>query len=298
MKLGKRLSMLAALVLLVGTLAVPAGAAGEVVGQNETLLTAMNGPGARGEECTLGDAAADALRDYAGTDIAVLPGGVFAFNLLGGDVTEEDVRLIFPEDDALGAAEITGAQLWDMLERSVSAVTVGENDRVDWDSSLSDGFLQVSGFSFRFDASDPPGARVAEVTLDDGREISVGDSETVLTAASTAALLAGGCGYDAVDYSPLELTLPEAFIRYIAGQNGALVRPELSRIGMFGTADSAFLNGVGSSAVLFLACAGAIALIGALTFGRSPAWKALKNRVMPETEEEKESTLNRFMKRR
>lgn len=280
---------------LVGWFSGSAHADNEIIGQNETLLTAMNEPGARGEECSLGDAAADALRDYAGTDIAFLPGGVFEYNLLGGDVTQEDISLVFPGNDTLGTAELTAEQVWDLLEYSVSAITVGEDDRVDWEQSLSDGFLQISGLRFRFDASSPPGERVIEVILDDGRSLSRG-GDTIVTAAGTAALFEGAYGYRACEYAPLERTLPAAFSAYIASLDGPLPPPELSRIERIGTADSAFLSGARSSAGLFIVCAGAIALVGALTFGRSAAWKALKERVMPKTEEEKESALDKFMR--
>lgn len=275
---------------------VPVFAANEVVGQNELLLTAMNEPGARGGECTLGDATADAMRESFGTEIALLPGGVFAFNLLGGDITREDVYLIFPGEDMLGTAELTAAELWEVLEHSVSKFTVNESDCVDWENSLFDGFLQVSGLSFRFDASSLPGERVTEVTLDDGRTIDPADHETIITVVSTAEMLSGGYGYPTLDWRETDLTLPEMFIRYLATVDGALKAPELSRITMIGTADNAFLNNVKSDAVLFLACAGAIALVGFLTFGRSAAWKALRDRAMPETEEEKESALNKFTK--
>lgn len=288
---------LAAAVFLLCTPTVTVWAAdGEIVGRSETLLTAMNEPGAGGAECSLGDAAADALRDYAGTDAALIPGGVFRFNLLGGDVTRADVYQIFPDDDELGICSLTAAQLWQMLEQSVSAITVGEGDRVDWERSLSDGFLQISGFRFRFDASSEPGQRVREVVLDDGRSLSRDDAGTVITAVGTAALFSGAYGYAPVECSALELTLPEAFIRYLRAQNGGLRMPDAARIEMIGTADRAFLSGMGPAAVVFLACAGAIALTGALTFGRSAAWKALKERVMPETEEEKKSVLNRFFR--
>lgn len=288
---------LAVIVLL--TITAPfssAVAAEEVIGSSETLLTAMNLPGARGEECPLGDVAADALIYVSGADAALIPGDVFRFNLLGGDVTRGEILLIFPDEDPLATAELTAAQLWKTLENSVSALTVGANDRVDWDRSLSDGFLQTAGLRFRFDVSDPPGERVKEVVLDDGRVLDPADTGTLLTVVSTEALFTGRYGFEPHAYHPLDMTIDEAFVDYLSSLNAPVARPEADRIEMIGSADSAFLNDAGTSAVLFLVCAGVIALTGFLTFGRSPAWKALKNRVMPETEEEKQSVLNRFFR--
>lgn len=269
----------------------------EVLGQNGTLLTAMNEPGARGAECTLGDVTADAARGYAGTDIALIPGGVFRFNLLGGDITREDIDLVFPQNDMLGVGEITAEELWAVLEQSVSAITLNEKDRIDWDRSLSDGFLQVSGLTFRFDASNPPGERVLEAALADGTALSPDDGTTAVTVVSTEAFFTGELAYPEREWTPLECGLADMFAQYTAALEDPLEAPAQDRIRRVGTQDSAFLSDVGSSVFLFLACAGVIALTGALTFGRSIAWKALKDRAMPETEEEKESTLNRLWKK-
>lgn len=274
----------------------PGVMAAEVLGQNESLLTATNEPGSRAQEMPLGNVAADAVRHCAGADIALIPGGCFRFNLLGGDVTHEDLELVFPEKDPLGMAEMTPAQVWNMLEHSFSPFVIGEDDRVDWDKSAWDGFLQVSGFRVRVDVTNEPGERVLEIVLNDGRSLSPADETTLLTVAATTAMLEGGYGYETALWDDLALTLPQAMEKYMAAQGGLLQAAESGRIDQIGTPDGALLSGIRSSAVLFLVCAGVIALTGAVTFGKSVAWKAMKDRAMPETEEEKNSELNRFLK--
>lgn len=291
----KRLLCISAVLLLLLTMTSGAMAA-EALGQNESLLTATNEPGTRAQEMPLGNVAADAVRYCAGADIALIPGGCFRFNLLGGDVTREDLELVFPEKDPLGTAEMTPAQVWDTLEHSFSTFVIGEGDRVDWEKSAWDGFLQVSGLRARVDVTNEPGERVLEIVLDDGRSLSPKDETTLLTVAATTAMLEGGYGYEAVLWNDLALTLPQAMEKYMAAQGGVLRAAVSGRIDQIGTPDGALLSGIRSSAVLFLVCAGVIALTGAATFGKSIAWKAMKDRAMPETEEEKNSELNRFLK--
>lgn len=277
--------------------AVPAAVAAEVLGQNETLLTATNEPGTRGQEMPLGNVTADAVRSSAGTDIAVVHGGCFQFNLLPGEITREDIDLVFPEEYPLVTAMITPKELWALLEHSVSTFVLGADERIDWQSSVWDGFLQVSGISFCFDVSNEAGTRVTAVSLSDGRELSRSDTDTLLSISATAQVFSGELGYCVIDSSSLDMSLTDAFIQYIYDRDGVLSAPDgAARIECIGAADDALFGETRFSAVLFLACAGGIALVGALTFGRSIAWKAMKDRAMPETEEEKNSALNRFMK--
>lgn len=275
----------AALGLLLAAMPLSAAAQGTVVGTAETLLIAMSDPGADAKEVPLGSAAADAVRMYAGTDAALIPGGCFWANLQSGEFTRDDVLAIFPGENALGTAEITAAQLLDMLEHSVSTFVVGEGDRVDYARSASEGFLQVSGITFRFDVSAPVGQRVVSAALEDGTALVRGDTDTVLTAAAPAELLEGGFGYQPVPYAALALSLPDALIWYASQPGVTLEPPEGERIKMIGSNDAAFLGGSGisSSVLVFLGCIAAIYAAYLLTLGRSPAWKALRDRTMPET---------------
>ncbi len=91
----------------------------------------------RRAETNLGDLAADAYRDQAGTDIAFIIGGTLRASIPAGDVTMNDVLRVFPFGNDMAAIEVTGQQILDALEWGSRSVP-GENG----------GFLQVSGLSY------------------------------------------------------------------------------------------------------------------------------------------------------
>ncbi|MEM1483435.1 bifunctional UDP-sugar hydrolase/5'-nucleotidase [Oscillospiraceae bacterium PP1C4] len=105
----------------------------------------------RNAETNLGDLCADAIRAAADTDIAVMNGGGIRAGLKAGEITYGDVLSVFPFGNHLRTIEVTGQQLLDALEISVSQIPE-ENG----------GFLQVSGLTFTFRTDMP-----SPVTRDD-----------------------------------------------------------------------------------------------------------------------------------
>lgn len=93
----------------------------------------------RRAETNLGSLCADAIRAAANTDVAVMNGGGIRAGIKAGEITYGDVLSVFPFGNHICAIEVTGRQLLDALELSVSAVPE-ENG----------GFLQVSGLTFTF----------------------------------------------------------------------------------------------------------------------------------------------------
>ncbi len=91
----------------------------------------------RRAETNLGDLAADAFREEAGADIAVINGGALRDSIERGEITLGDLYSVFPFNNGLCMVEMTGQQILDALEWGARAVP-GE----------SGGFLQVSGLSY------------------------------------------------------------------------------------------------------------------------------------------------------
>ncbi len=115
----------------------------------------------RSVETNLGDLCADAIRAATNADIAVMNGGGIRASLAAGEVTYGDVLTVFPFGNHLRTIQVTGQQLLDALELSVSAVPE-ENG----------GFLQVSGLTFTFRTSIP-----SPVTRDDSGMFTGVDGE-------------------------------------------------------------------------------------------------------------------------
>lgn len=194
------------------------------------------------EECSLGAAAADAARAAAGTDLALINSGDLYRNLLAGECTWEDVQSSFSQDRPLAKTSVTPAQLFELLEISVSHQVLDEEFHIEVAASSFEGFLQVSGFTFQYDMSAHAGERIYSVFLEDGTRLDPEDTETVLTLAAPAYMLSGGYGYPALPGEELGLTMAEALAEYIAaGQLTSQYAPE-GRIEALGTADSTIVN--------------------------------------------------------
>ncbi len=94
----------------------------------------------RNQETNLGDLCADAYRAMGETDIAFVNGGGVRDTIPAGDVTYGQIIKVHPFGNALCTVEVTGQEVLDALEMSVSSMP-GE----------SGGFLHVSGLKFTVD---------------------------------------------------------------------------------------------------------------------------------------------------
>lgn len=108
-------------------------------------------------ETNLGDLCADAFRYVTGADIGYVNGGGIRDDIASGDITYNDMLNVFPFDNLIGVAEVSGQILQDMLEMTMMS----------WPEE--DGsFPHVSGITFSVDTSIP-----SSVILD-GEEMFVG----------------------------------------------------------------------------------------------------------------------------
>lgn len=154
-------------------------------------------------EAAIGNLVADAMRLRYGTQLALTNGGGLRAPLPSSylpadttlrrttagyapgppyDLVVGDVFSVLPFGNVVVTRNVTGAQLWAALELSVSALPAA-NGR----------FAQISGFTFTFDSSRPPGSRVVSVTLNGGTPIL--PDGTIYTFATNDFINAGGDGY-------------------------------------------------------------------------------------------------------
>lgn len=205
-----------------------------VLGTVESLQQATNGYGCTTKEMELCDTVADAVRSACNTQIAIINGGDFLHNLQGGQATWNDILFIFTENKTLGVAEVSGAQLLEILEYGVSHATVDmSTETLDIEASSFDGFPQISGFTFAYDPTAPVGQRILYADLSDGTEIT---ADMTLTLAATEYMLSGGYGYPVIDHRSADLTLADATARYF--NEGTLGDPKMKRIASVGLSDS------------------------------------------------------------
>ena len=119
----------------------------EIIGRTAERLTRRYN-----EESDLGSLFADVLRDHGQTEIAFVHSGGIRADLPSGDITRENLLDAFPFIDFVTTLRMTGDQILDVLEQSLS---------------LERGVLQVSGMTVTYDLDRPVGERVVGVVIGD-----------------------------------------------------------------------------------------------------------------------------------
>ena len=133
-------------------------------------------------QTNLGNVITDAYLLATGADIAFENAGGIRASIAAGTVTYGDVINVSPYGNYVVTKELTGAQIKEMLESSLTIQKncIVANDSGEWDAWPNDSgsYLQVGGIIVRFDPAQPAGARVLSVQkdgqeLDDTKEYTV-----------------------------------------------------------------------------------------------------------------------------
>ena len=98
----------------------------------------------RVRQMEIGRFCAEAFREFTGADVALINGGGIRTGLKRGEVTINDILAVMPYGNLACTATMSGQQLLDAMEFSVSALP-----------NESGSFLQVSGLTYELDVSVP-----------------------------------------------------------------------------------------------------------------------------------------------
>ncbi len=140
----------------------------------------------RSQESAMGNLIADAMRAATGADVAIANGGGIRGDRVyeaGSTITRRDILTELPFGNATVMTEIPGSQLLAAIENGVSQVEKGAGR-----------FPQVSGMTYVFDPSAPPGSRVVELKVN-GEPV---DPDKLYKVAANDYILRGGDGYGAL----------------------------------------------------------------------------------------------------
>ena len=116
-----------------------------VIGQSEVDLMINDANGnriVRKQESNLGDFCADAFRLFTNADIALVNGGAVRTDVKRGEILFNDLYDVMPFGDMIATGTLSGQQLLDVLEFSVSSLPAEAGV-----------FMQVSGLQFTVDPS-------------------------------------------------------------------------------------------------------------------------------------------------
>ena len=133
-------------------------------------------------ESGIGNALADAFRAHYGADIGWVNGGGVRADIPGPVMTLRDAYSVFPFDNKVMHARVTGAALRQGLEQAAARV-----------QDLGGGFPQVAGMAFELDATRPPGERIGAIHVG-GRAL---DEAATYSIALTNYVFNGGDGVEA-----------------------------------------------------------------------------------------------------
>lgn len=155
------------------------GAAVVWAGTTASELTSAN---AQKKETTFGDLATDALRDAAGTTIALIPAVSFrSGSIPAGEVTLPQVGALLTQPaEKWAVVSLTGAKLGRTMARSVSRAPMPNA-----------GFLQVSGIVLTYNPDNPRGSRIVSLMVG-GAAVELDRTYQV---AMPLSLAKGGSGY-------------------------------------------------------------------------------------------------------
>ncbi len=145
----------------------------------------------RNSETKLGNLITDGMLDKAkefnpDTVIALQNGGGIRSSIDEGDITLGEILTVLPYGNTLATMKLTGAQIIEALEHSVSQAP-----------KESGGFLHVSGMKYTYDSSQPAGSRVKTVEVKGANDTYTAlDPEATYVVATNAFTAKGGDGYD------------------------------------------------------------------------------------------------------
>lgn len=174
--------------------------ANEVVGTAATDITRAASPAG---ESALGDLIADAQRDFAQTDLAFMNPGGIRTEIFAGEVTYGELFAVQPFDNGLVRMDLTGQQVYDLLEQQ-------------WQADGRVRILQVSGLKYAYNASAPQGQRITSITVD-GQPI---DRAATYSVAANGFIATGGDGFTVFTQGQNVRSVGgdlEALVAYIGG---------------------------------------------------------------------------------
>ncbi len=229
----KKLLTAVTVLLLAAALSVSAMAA-ESVGTLNKAPRSMDLESPYISQCELGSVVADAFRAAGETQIALINTSMLSADLPQGNITREDVEHVFSSDEKLVTATISPRELYALLENAVADITVDtKTERIITDNlERNQVFCQISGFSFRYDASAPVGERVLSLRLDDGTKLERTDSESRITVTAPEHLLDG---------DELSVTCADALCSYIA-VHSELPEGDTDRITVLGARENTIVG--------------------------------------------------------
>ncbi|MFA9456509.1 choice-of-anchor I family protein [Halalkalibacter sp. AB-rgal2] len=176
----------------------------KVVGQTAVFLDGER-EHIRTQETNLGNLIADGMlvkaKESVDAQIALQNSGGIRASIAEGGITLGDVLTVLPYANTLVTLELTGEEIMEALELSVSSIEDGHGR-----------FLQVAGLRFYFDRNEPAFQRVFRVEVETEKGYEPIKLDHTYTVATNAFAADGGDGYTMFKQAQDEGRMTELFI--------------------------------------------------------------------------------------
>ena len=180
----------------------------EALSYNETDIRTKSTP--------LGNFAADALRKYAETDFAVVRGSEIRGGL-SEKITGSQIFGLFSHNGDMEIRKITGSNFLKAMEMCVNKIQTDETGEINYENSVSDNFLQISGFRMEYNPEYETGKRIIRIVTDDGKEINWTNGSREYTVAGFADFFSSYNEYfSSAEKTEIDGTAVEAVKKYIS----------------------------------------------------------------------------------
>lgn len=161
-----------------------------ILGKTETLLDSKTQT-VRSQEATMGNIVADSVREYLGTELAIIQGGAIRGNIeypAGTILTEYDIIREFPFANMVRSMTLQGKFVKAALEQGIRYLPASAGC-----------FPQISGMKIVVDLKQPVGERIIDITVN-GKPL---DPEREYSITTTTFISIGGDGYFALQNGTL-----------------------------------------------------------------------------------------------
>ncbi len=149
-------------------------------------------------ESNLGNLITDVLRDFTHTDISVYNGGGIRASIPAGPIKLRDIYLVFPFNNTIQSAELTGKQLKVLFQQGLTNLeTIGS-------------LLHVSGASYTIKDKKIFQIKIAGKPLQENKTYTLSTNSFVMTGGDSFSVL-----LDAKNIKETGVTVDQALIEYI-----------------------------------------------------------------------------------
>ncbi|MEG0780578.1 MAG: extracellular solute-binding protein [Oscillospiraceae bacterium] len=152
----------------------------------------------RTEELALIDFCMDSVRKATGADYALELGTAFRSELFPGDITSADVESVIRQEKKLYLVEVTGQQIWDLIEQGVTLPP-----GCAW-------FIAPSGFRYSYRRLDDGTGQLLEITLEDGTPLDLQKTYSVAVSENQIMEIPDLINFSKAERQELPITLREA----------------------------------------------------------------------------------------